>query len=74
MYRGAIASLKGAYFYGDFCAGFVRSFRFTGQVTEQTEWSLLNAGPNSITSFGEDAQGELYVTIQSGIVFKIVSN
>lgn len=74
VYRGAIASLKGTYFYGDFCAGFVRSFRFNGQVTEQTEWSLLNAGPNSITSFGEDAQGELYVTIQSGIVFKIVPN
>src|SRR5690242_6428939 len=74
VYRGAIASLKGTYFYGDFCAGLVRSFRFNGQVTEQTEWSLLNAGPNSITSFGEDAQGELYVTIQSGIVFKIVTN
>ena len=74
VYRGAIASLKGTYFYGDFCAGFVRSFRFTGQVTEQTEWPLLNAGPNSITSFGEDAQGELYVTIQSGILFKIVTN
>ena len=75
VYRGAIASLRGTYFYGDFCAGFVRSFRLAnGQVTEQTEWSLLNAGPNSITGFGEDAQGELYVTIQSGIVFKIVPN
>lgn len=37
VYRGAIASLKGTYFYADFCAGFVRSFRATnGQVTEST--------------------------------------
>lgn len=75
VYRGAIASLRGTYFYADFCAGFVRSFRPVGaQVTEQTEWPLLNAGPNSITSFGEDAQGELYVTTESGSLFKIVTN
>ena len=75
VYRGAIASLRGTYFYADFCAGFVRSFRLAGgQPSEQTEWPLLNAGPNSITSFGEDAQGELYVTTQGGILFKIVTN
>lgn len=75
VYRGAIPAVRGTYFYADYCAGFVRSFRpVNGQPTEQTEWPLLNAGPNSITSFGEDAQGELYVTIQSGIVFKIVAN
>ncbi|HJT19729.1 MAG TPA: PQQ-dependent sugar dehydrogenase [Nitrospira sp.] len=75
VYRGAIASLRGTYFYGDFCAGFVRSFRLVnGQPTEQTEWPLLNAGQFDLTSFGEDAQGELYVTTQSGTVFKIVTN
>ncbi len=75
VYRGAAAGLRGTYFYGDYCSGFVRSFRLVnGQATEQTEWMLLNAGPNSITSFGEDAQGELYVTTQAGMLFKIVTN
>lgn len=75
VYRGAIPAVRGTYFYADFCAGFVRSFRLAdGQATEQQEWPLLNAGPNSITSFGEDAQGELYVTTQGGNAFKIVTN
>jgi glucose/arabinose dehydrogenase len=75
VYRGAIASLRGTYFYGDFCAGFVRSFRLVnGQPTEQTEWPLLKTGQFDLTSFGEDAQGELYVTTQSGTVFKIVAH
>lgn len=75
VYRGAIPAIRGVYFYGDFCAGFVRSFRAVGgQATEQTEWPLLNVGANGLTSFGEDAQGELYVTTQGGTIFKIVTN
>ena len=44
VYRGsAKPDLRGTYFYADFCAGFVRSFRYqNGQPTEQTEWSLLS--------------------------------
>jgi glucose/arabinose dehydrogenase len=76
VYRGsAIPSLQGTYFYADFCAGFVRSFRFTnGQPTEQAEWSLLSPPGSLITSFGEDAQGELYLTTQGGALWKIVQN
>ena len=59
VYRGpAVPALQGTYFYGDFCAGFVRSFRHrNGQPTEQTEWPLLSPPGGSITSFGEDADG-----------------
>jgi len=46
----------------------------SAQAAAETRWNDEGTGPNSITSFGEDAQGELYVTIQSGIVFKIVTN
>ena len=76
VYRGsAIPPLQGTYFYADFCAGFVRSFRFTnGQPTQQTEWSLLSPPGSLITSFGEDAQGELYLTTQGGALWKIVQN
>jgi glucose/arabinose dehydrogenase len=76
VYRGsAIPALQGTYFYGDFCAGFVRSFRYqNGQATEQTEWPLLSPPGGSVTSFGEDAAGELYVMTQGGGLFKIVPN
>ncbi len=76
VYRGsAIPALQGTYFYGDFCAGFVRSFRHqNGQATEQTEWPLLSPPGGSITSFGEDASGELYLITQGGSLFKLVPN
>ncbi|MEJ5189980.1 MAG: alpha-isopropylmalate synthase regulatory domain-containing protein, partial [Breznakiellaceae bacterium] len=55
-------ALWGTYFYADYCAGFVRSFRFVNnQVTNQADWPLLHR--NGITSFGEDAQGEATVKI-----------
>jgi glucose/arabinose dehydrogenase len=76
VYRGsAIPSLQGTYFYGDFCAGFVRSFRYqNGRPTEQTEWPLLSPPGGFVTSFGEDAAGELYVMTQGGGLFKFVPN
>lgn len=76
VYRGqAMPSLSGTYFYADFCLRFVESFRFqNGQATERTEWPLLNPSGSSITSFGEDDAGELYVMTQGGGLFKIVPN
>jgi len=76
VYRGAaMSSLHGTYFYADFCAGFVRSFRFqSGQVTNQLEWPLLSPPGGFITSFGEDAQGEPYLMTQGGSLFRIVPN
>jgi glucose/arabinose dehydrogenase len=73
VYRGSvIPALQGLYFFGDYCQGTVRSFRYQGgSATELTDWPTLRPG-GSITSFGEDAAGELYVVIQSGSVFKIV--
>lgn len=73
VYRGAaIPSLRGTYFYGDHCGGWVRSFRYLGgTVTSQTEWPSLDA-PGQITSFGQDAAGELYVLTDQGAVFRIV--
>lgn len=74
VYRGSAApALRGTYFYADFCNGFVRSFRYqNGQATSLFEWPLLSR--SGITSFGEDAQGELYLMTQGGSLFKIVPN
>lgn len=74
VYRGQVApAIQGTYFYADFCAGFVRSFRFNnGSAIERTEWPLLAA--SSITSFGQDGLGELYILTQGGTVSRIVPN
>jgi hypothetical protein len=74
VYRGQAApTIQGTYFYGDFCAGFVRSFRLNnGSAIERTEWPLL--ATSSITSFGQDGLGELYITSRGGNLFRIVPN
>jgi len=74
VYRGAaIPALRGTYFYADFCAGFVRSFRFAnGVVTEHATWASLGGG--QISSFGEDADGEIYIVTLGGGLFRIVPN
>jgi hypothetical protein len=73
VYRGrALPGLVGTYFYGDYCSGWVRSFRLAnGQATELREWPELAPG-GQITSFGEDASGELYLVTTDGKVHKVV--
>lgn len=74
VYRGSAApAIQGIYFYADFCAGFVRSFRFNnGSAIERTEWPLLAA--SSITSFGQDGLNELYILTKDGTVSRIGPN
>ncbi len=71
VYRGQeIPAIQGHYFYSDFCAGWLRSFKLVnGVATEQQEWDVGSVG--NVTSFGEDAAGELYVVVSSGRVFRI---
>lgn len=76
VYRGtAIPGLQGIYFYADYCLGFVRSFRLAnnGMVTEPAEWPMLDPNEN-ITSFGQDAAGELYIVTQQNGLYRIVPN
>ncbi len=72
VYRGAaIPALQGQYFYGDFCAGFVRSLHVDGGTASgDREWPELAPG-DSITSFGQDADGEIYVVTAGGAVFRV---
>ena len=65
----ATPALAGNYFYGDLCSQFVRTFnKQSGQFTDPP--GLQQTG-QSITSFGEDAQGELYVVTNQGGVYRI---
>ena len=75
VYRGSqIPGIGGHYFYGDFCAGWVRSFRYrNGQAVDRVSWTF--GGVGTISSFGQDAQGELYLTsFTNGAVYKLVRN
>ena len=72
VYRGTrIPTLQGAYLYADYCAGWVKSFRFSGGVTDQRDWPALSPG-QGVTSFGEDGRGELYTMTQAGALYRIV--
>jgi Glucose / Sorbosone dehydrogenase len=70
VYRGTrVPQLAGHYVYADYCAGWIRSFRFDGSVTNEKDWSL-DAG--NVQSFGRDAAGDLYVMNGAGSVMRIV--
>jgi hypothetical protein len=71
VYRGgAIPELRGHYFYSDYCAGFLRSFRYAGGVvTDEREWDV--GGLGSVLSFGQDAQLELYILSGNGRVYRL---
>ena len=73
VYRGnALPELNGHYFYGDFCSGWVRSFRYTGGgVADPWDWTTNLGTIASLTSFGTDGQGELYVVSGRGDVYRI---
>ena len=70
VYRGQkIPEIRGLYFYADYCAGWVRSFRYTnGQATEPLNWDVASGG--SVVSFGEDGAGEMYLISGSGVVYR----
>lgn len=71
VYRGCrMPDLAGTYFFGDFCRGFVRSFRHVGgQATDVREWPLSGIG--AVSSFGLDADGEVYVVDYDGEVYRL---
>ena len=75
VYRGsAINGLQGTYFYGDFCGGWIRSFRYENSVIGSHVDRTSELGTVSqLSSFGYDGFGELYVTSLSGSVRKIVA-
>lgn len=82
VYRGcAIPDLAGTYFFADYCSATIWSFKYVGgAVTEFTNRTAELDPPGtfsiaSITSFGEDACGEIYIVDQNGgEIFKIVPN
>jgi hypothetical protein len=71
VYRGRrVPAARGRYFYGDFCSGVVWSLRVeNGAATDVRREPFKVPG---LTSFGEDARGELYAISYQGTVFELV--
>jgi len=67
VYRGsAIPGIRGHYFYSDYCAGFLKSFRYeNGAAVDQKDWGLTN---DFVTSFGLDFAGEMYMMSGNSIL------
>lgn len=71
VYRGAIPELFGKLVYGDFLSGTIRALLYDGSaVTENSE--IAEAGPFTLSSFGQDEAGEMYVCSLDGVIYKIV--
>jgi glucose/arabinose dehydrogenase len=75
VYRGnAIPELVGRYFYSDYCGGWLRSFVYeNGTATDQQDHTPEVGSLSSVTSFGTDAYGEIYVTTAGGDVWKLIA-
>jgi glucose/arabinose dehydrogenase len=71
VYRGsAIPALRGWYIFGDYGTGHIWAFKRGAGGPKAL--SGANKALSSLTSFGQDAAGELYVASPTGGVYKIV--
>jgi glucose/arabinose dehydrogenase len=70
-YRGArFPRLRGSYFYGDYCSG-----RIWGAAQANGAWTsrVMLSTSLAISTFGEDANGELYLAdIDGGVLYQVV--
>ena len=70
--RGAsLPALQGVYLFGDYCSGLIWGLRRAANG----DWTL--SAPVStklnISSFGEDARGELYVVDLNGGIYRVTA-
>ena len=71
VYRGTkLERLYGIYIYGDYVVGTIWGLRYEGgEVTEQ---KVLAQSPVSISSFGQDEAGEVYVVGYNGNIYRFL--
>jgi hypothetical protein len=61
--------MQGRYLYGDFCSGRIWSLRLVGNIWEN---ELITQTTFSISSFGEDEEGRLYLAdYTDGAIYRI---
>ena len=71
VYRGSIPELSGKLIYGDFLTGSIRALGFNGEgVTENSE--IAKGDEFTLSAFGLDEEGEVYVCSLDGIIYRLV--
>ncbi len=78
-YRGPVSEILGNYFFADFANGriwsLVPSANGFSQLTFWSDQLTPNLGNvNNVASFGEDANGNLYIVDFDGDIFKFISS
>jgi glucose/arabinose dehydrogenase len=73
VYRGkAVPAARGRYFYGDYCNGTIWSLRAVkGKLRGGVKREPFKV--SNLSSFGEDAAGELYAASLDGQIYKLSS-
>jgi len=75
VYRGTrYPSLDGRYFFADYCSGNVWWFDADqAEAGSSATAQLLGKVPFSVTSFGQDESGELYIVGGSGSIYSLIA-
>jgi glucose/arabinose dehydrogenase len=70
-YRGCrMPGYRGTFFYGDYCQGTIHSFQWNGAAVTDDQ-AVAGVSVTTLTSWGEDHQGELYLVTGNGQVFRL---
>jgi len=70
VYRGTIPEWNGVYLYGDYCSGKVWALIL---VNGQWQSQVMFETGVTITSFGLDEAGEIYLASDSGSIYRLTS-
>lgn len=76
VYRGPSQSLRGIYFYSDNCSGDIYYATPGGAAWDGGNGTIATTGLNggSVSSFGDDANGDLYVVDLNGRVLLLTTD
>jgi glucose/arabinose dehydrogenase len=69
VYRGSNRALRGRYVYGDYCSGIVWSLKVVNGRATAVRRERFRV--ESLTSFGQDAAGELYAVSHGGTIHRL---
>ena len=68
VYRGVMPEWNGIYLYGDYCTGTVWGLNRSG---EGWQGQVLFGAGGTITSFGQDVLGEIYISTDDGRILRL---
>jgi glucose/arabinose dehydrogenase len=69
VYRGSRAALRGRYIYGDYCSGVIWSLKVARGKATGLRQEKFEIEP--LSSFGEDAAGELFGVSHEGTIYRL---